>query len=166
MSRLRTVRLPADVPVSAISVEGDQSNIRRNEDGTTTVEYRGLLVIDGRHILSPGQLLALWSGRALVELELGDTTLRPDDDMAVSDKARLSAYMVGADTGRKVRELGHPDAKTLPVLQMMREKTAADGAAQAQTADHRAYLTEVDKVFEEMIDAWQQAIALKWMNDD
>ncbi|MFJ9818621.1 hypothetical protein ACIRU3_25855 [Streptomyces sp. NPDC101151] len=168
MTRTRTVRLPADVPMSAVSVDGTQLGVRQEDNGTTRVEFTGILRVNGRPVLSPGQLLTLWSGRAGIEYEVADATLRPDDAMPPSDKARYSAYSAGAGIAHKAREQGHGDDKIPLVLEEMRKQFAAQGPAHGipATAYGRATAREMDIIIKEMIAAWQQALAFEWISDD
>ncbi|MER6530223.1 hypothetical protein [Streptomyces sp. NPDC001508] len=139
--------------------------MHRNEDGTASVEFAGILRVRGQPVLSPGRLLSLWSGRAHAEYERADAALRPDDAMPVSDKALIAAYAVGVDTAVKVRQLGQPDQKVPSVLELVREKSSAEGQEQASAAAHRVQPAEVDAVLREMIAARQRAIAFQWSND-
>ncbi|MFB7598361.1 hypothetical protein [Streptomyces sp. NPDC056160] len=163
MTRTRTVRLPSDVPPSAVTVDGVQHHVQEENDGSTVVEFVGVLRVHGRPVLSPGQLLELWEGRAHLEYEVAEATLRPQDAMPVSDKARLGAYAVGADIARKVRGLGHGDDKVPAVLEEMRTQFAAQGAT--ATAVGRAATQETDTVLQQMIASWRQAVAWEWISD-
>ncbi|MEW2298146.1 hypothetical protein ABZ719_36580 [Streptomyces sp. NPDC006743] len=166
MTRTRTVRLPSHVPPSAVTVDGVQHRVQE-DDGSTVVEFVGVLRVHGRPVLSPGQLLELWEGQAHLEYEVAEATLRPQDAMPVSDKARLGAYAVGADIARKVRALGHTDDKVPAVLEEMRAQFAAKGPAQGTTATaaRRAAAQETDTVLQQMTAAWQQAITFEWISD-
>nr|BFD88617.1 hypothetical protein StreXyl84_80180 [Streptomyces sp. Xyl84] len=87
--------------------------------------------------------------------------------MPVSDKARLGAYVVGADIARKVRGLGHGDDKVPAVLEEMRAQFAAQGPAQGTTATtaRGAAAQETDTVLQQMITSWQEAITFEWISD-
>ncbi|MGW4731701.1 hypothetical protein ACWEQC_21485 [Streptomyces shenzhenensis] len=166
MTRVRTVRLPADVPLSAVSVDGTQKDTRHHENGTTSLQFTGILRVNGQIVLSPGQLLSLWMGQAVIDYEVADATLLPDASMPAGDVARISAYAVGANTALQVRQLGYPDEKVAAVLELAREKTSTEGRETASTPAHHAQLTAVDSILGEMITAWRQALMFEWSNDD
>lgn len=164
-SRVRTVRLPASTPATAISREGVRS-VTVHEDGSTSVEVTGVLIVDGALLRSPGQLLAQWHAAANAIYEFSDATLGPDDVMPAYDRARAYMYALVWDHMLKRRAAGEPDRTALSTLQLIRTTTAAAGAAEPQTDDNRLYFATIDETLARMIDAWEQATALTWENDN
>ncbi|MEU1407880.1 hypothetical protein ABZ471_37110 [Streptomyces sp. NPDC005728] len=97
-----------------------------------------------------GFVLVTCKSLALIEYEVADATLRPDDAMPVSDKARYSPYAVGADIAHKARKLGHGDEEIPVVLEETRKQFASrplDRRTIAELAlEHNAYCDDLDDV--------------------
>ncbi|MEU6349669.1 hypothetical protein ABZ896_10115 [Streptomyces sp. NPDC047072] len=161
----RSARLPAKTDTRTVSATGTRCSWTVEPDNTVTVTFDGTLLIAGQEILSPHQLLRLWEDQALMQVEIGDTTLRDTDVMPPDLKAKMGFYGSAVATVRRGRAKGLTDAQVPEFLELMQRAAAEQGEQQAKTANHFEAFEYGQRLFSEMTDAWRLALTVEWLDD-
>lgn len=161
----RSARLPAKTDARTVSATGTSCSWTVESDNTVTVTFDGTLLIAGQEVLSPHQLLRLWEDQALMQVEIGDATMRGTDITPPDLKAKMAAYGVAAATIRRGRAKGLTDAQVPEFLELIKRGAAEQGAQQAKNVNHFETIEYSQRLFSEMTAAWQLALTVEWLDD-
>ncbi|MFI9829661.1 hypothetical protein ACIHIX_18450 [Streptomyces sp. NPDC051913] len=161
----RSARLPAETDPGTVSATGPHFSRVVDPDSTVKVTFDGTLLIAGREVLSPHQLLRLWEDQALMQVEIGDATLRDTDITPPDLKAKMAVYGSAVATIRQGRVKGLTDAQVPEFLELIKRGAAEQGAQQARNANHFETIEYGLDLFSEMADAWRLALTVEWLDD-
>ncbi|WP_158834605.1 hypothetical protein [Streptomyces sp. NRRL S-350] len=161
----RSARLPAESAPRTVSATGSQCSWTVEQDGTTKVTFDGALLLAGQEVLSPHQLLRLWEDQALMQLEIGNTTLRANDVTPPDLKAKMAVYGVAVHTIRSGRAKGLRDDQVPGLLDELKRVMAEQGAQQAQKINHFETVEFGERLMSEMAEAWRVALTVEWLDD-
>jgi len=127
--------------------------------------FDGTLLVDGKEVLSPHQLLRLWEDQALMQMEIGDATLA-DSDVAPPDlTAKMAVYGVAVHTIRVARTKGMTDDQVPEAPELLRSQVVEQGPPQATQVNHFEAMEFGVRLFDEMAAAWRLALTVHWLDD-
>ncbi|MFB7270715.1 hypothetical protein [Streptomyces sp. NPDC056244] len=161
----RSARLPAESDPRTVSATGNQCSWAVDQDGTIKSTFEGTLLLAGKEVLSPHQLLRLWEDQALRLMKIGDATLRGNDVTPPELKAKTAAYGVAVQTIRKGRTQGLTDEQVPQLLDELKRVTVEQGRQQAKKINHFETFEFSERLLSEMAEGWRLALTVEWLDD-